>query len=316
MTRLLGVLRSVPLAAAIAAAALLVIAGVVMASGPSSPLTVCVPAKEGKPIITRKGGVCKTGYTLTEVGKEGPEGKQGPEGGSGLGTWTAVALSGKVQQVAGYEPPAVRTEYGGATARLRGAIEVTSEIQAGETVVTIPTPDRPQNKVEFGAGVSSVGGSNHVGSLLISPTGAVTDPETPVPPGIYYLLDGTTWNLQLARSDLAPALIARDRSSRTPWAASTRPRGTPLARRGLAGARAAAPVAAGLPIAMGQTADLRPADGQAVTTIRPSRAPVDVYRRLLRRRSSLFLQLKRHAPSSACRTPRRPPHRTVSRHGV
>ena len=38
-------------------------------------------------------------------------------------------------------------------------------------------------------------GVNHVGSLLISPSGAVTDPETPVPPSIYYLLDGITYNL-------------------------------------------------------------------------------------------------------------------------
>jgi hypothetical protein len=59
-------------------------------------IQICVPAKEGKPIVTPKGGGCKSGYTETELGAEGkegpqgergpegPEGKQGPEGSSGL----------------------------------------------------------------------------------------------------------------------------------------------------------------------------------------------------------------------------------------
>lgn len=49
-------------------------------TGGSGPLKVCVATKEGKPILTPKGGVCKKGYTLTEVNKEGPEGKAGPQG--------------------------------------------------------------------------------------------------------------------------------------------------------------------------------------------------------------------------------------------
>ena len=49
----------------------------------SAPLKVCVAAKEGKPVVTPKGGVCKKGYTLTEVNKEGPEGKQGAPGSAG-----------------------------------------------------------------------------------------------------------------------------------------------------------------------------------------------------------------------------------------
>ncbi len=49
----------------------------------STPLKVCVAAKEGKPVVTPKGGVCKKNYTLTEVNKEGPEGKEGAPGGVG-----------------------------------------------------------------------------------------------------------------------------------------------------------------------------------------------------------------------------------------
>lgn len=97
--------------------------------------------------------------------------------------------------VSGYEEPAARVESGGATARLRGVLEVTSEIKAGETVFTLPSGLRPKNKVEFGMNVITASGSNHAGSLLVSSTGAVTDPETPVPVGIYYLLDSITWNL-------------------------------------------------------------------------------------------------------------------------
>jgi hypothetical protein len=69
------------------------------------------------------------------------------------------------------------------------------KIQAGETVFTVPAGYRPKSKVEFGMGVTHASGQNHPGSLLISTSGLVTDPETPVPVGIYYLLDGITWNL-------------------------------------------------------------------------------------------------------------------------
>lgn len=54
-----------------------------MASESPPPVKVCVPAKEGKPLLTQKGGVCKLGYTNSEIGIPGPEGKQGPEGGQG-----------------------------------------------------------------------------------------------------------------------------------------------------------------------------------------------------------------------------------------
>jgi hypothetical protein len=43
----------------------------------------CVPSKEGKPFLTPKAGVCKAGYTLTELGAEGKEGAQGVTGATG-----------------------------------------------------------------------------------------------------------------------------------------------------------------------------------------------------------------------------------------
>ena len=127
-------------------------------------------------------------------GQRGAEGPPGPEGGS-HGEWTALALGSKVKQVPGFESAAVRAEGAGSSARLRGVLEVTNEIKAGETVFTVPAGYRAKSKIEFGVGVSTGFGSNHAGSVLISTDGVVTDPETPVPPGIYYLLDGLTWNL-------------------------------------------------------------------------------------------------------------------------
>jgi hypothetical protein len=67
--------------AAIAILALFIVLGgsaiAAVKAGSSTPLKVCVPAKEGKPIVTPKAGVCKTGYTLSEVNKEGSEGPAG-----------------------------------------------------------------------------------------------------------------------------------------------------------------------------------------------------------------------------------------------
>ncbi len=67
----------------IALVALFLTVNNVFASGGTK---VCVPAKEGKPIVTPKSGTCKTGYMLTELGaegKEGPAGKEGPPGAEG-----------------------------------------------------------------------------------------------------------------------------------------------------------------------------------------------------------------------------------------
>jgi hypothetical protein len=71
-------------------AVLVLTVGTVFAAGGTK---VCLPGKEGKPIVTPKSGVCKAGYTLTELGaegkegsagKEGKEGKEGPAGASGF----------------------------------------------------------------------------------------------------------------------------------------------------------------------------------------------------------------------------------------
>jgi hypothetical protein len=144
-----------------------------------------------------------------ETGPEGPKGQAGPKGETGPkgepgpegtdahpGEWEALQGLGKVQQVSGFEAAAARTEAGGATARLRGAIETTKEVKPGDTVFTIPPCCRPHSKVEIGFNVTINGNKeNHLGALEISPTGSVTDPESPVPSGVRYLLDGMTWNL-------------------------------------------------------------------------------------------------------------------------
>jgi len=129
-------------------------------------------------------------------GETGAKGERGPEGTDArVGGWEALSL-GNVQPVPGFEAPAARTEAGGATARLRGVLQVTEQVEStGETVFTIPPCCRPRNKVEIGFNTIESGGNNHVGALVISPDGSVTDDEVPVPVGVRYLLDDVTWNL-------------------------------------------------------------------------------------------------------------------------
>jgi hypothetical protein len=75
----------------VALIATVALATVGTATAGAAVLKVCVPSKEGKPIITPKAGVCKTGYAMTELGgegegapgKEGPPGKEGKEGPAG-----------------------------------------------------------------------------------------------------------------------------------------------------------------------------------------------------------------------------------------
>ncbi|HXB16240.1 MAG TPA: hypothetical protein VNV44_10920 [Solirubrobacteraceae bacterium] len=131
------------------------------------------------------------------TGPEGLKGERGPEGTDARpGGWEALEGLSKVQPVAGFEEPAVRTEAGGATARLRGVLNTTKEVKPGETVFTIPACCRPHNKVEIGLNTTILSNTeNHLGALEILPGGEVKDPESPVPSGVWYLLDGMTWNL-------------------------------------------------------------------------------------------------------------------------
>ncbi|HEV2981872.1 MAG TPA: hypothetical protein VGX51_10610, partial [Solirubrobacteraceae bacterium] len=72
-------MKRIVLAVAVLAVLALTV-GTVFAAGGTK---VCLPGKEGKPIVTPKSGVCKPGYTLTELGAEGKEGAQGKEGPAG-----------------------------------------------------------------------------------------------------------------------------------------------------------------------------------------------------------------------------------------
>jgi hypothetical protein len=78
-------------------AALVLMVGTVFAAGGTK---VCVPQQEGKSIRTPKAGVCKAGYTLTEIGAEGKEGsagkegKEGPKGESGASGFSAAVNAG------------------------------------------------------------------------------------------------------------------------------------------------------------------------------------------------------------------------------
>jgi hypothetical protein len=65
------------LAGVVVLGTLLTMVGTAVASGGTE---VCVPSREGKPILTPRAGACRAGYTLTELGAEGKEGKPGPEG--------------------------------------------------------------------------------------------------------------------------------------------------------------------------------------------------------------------------------------------
>jgi hypothetical protein len=159
-------------------------------TGPEGPKGLDGNAKEGK---EGKEG---------PPGQEGKEGKEGKEGGH-VGPWIPITSHSKLKEVTGFEELGVRTESAGATARLRGVLEVISEVHTTtEPLFIIPVGERPCKNLEFGDGVSFGGGSNHVGSLAISAeTGAVTDPEVPVPAGNRYLLDGITWDVPPSRNE-------------------------------------------------------------------------------------------------------------------
>ena len=67
----------------------LLMAGSAAAAGGTK---MCVPKKEGKPLVTPTKGACKKGYTLTELGAQGKPGKEGPEGKSPISDEEAATL--------------------------------------------------------------------------------------------------------------------------------------------------------------------------------------------------------------------------------
>jgi hypothetical protein len=139
--RVLGNLRRAPIAALLLIGGLLLAAGVVLADGGSGPISVCVPSKEGKPILTPKGGACKAGYALTEVGKEGPAGAQGEPGPAGSSVIARVRLAEPVLSTK--EPSTVAltgatwTQAGEEIEQIAGQVTLTppnrSECNAGES---------------------------------------------------------------------------------------------------------------------------------------------------------------------------------------
>jgi hypothetical protein len=73
-------LRGVVVGACLAMALALVPASGATASG----VKLCIPKLEGTPTITPIKGQCPPGFTLTELGKEGPTGPTGATGPTGV----------------------------------------------------------------------------------------------------------------------------------------------------------------------------------------------------------------------------------------
>jgi hypothetical protein len=64
----------------LAGVALLAALSAMAGTASASAVRVCVPKREGSPILTPKHGKCRRGYKLTTLGAQGSEGKRGPEG--------------------------------------------------------------------------------------------------------------------------------------------------------------------------------------------------------------------------------------------
>lgn len=123
--------------------------GSALAGSPATKL--CIPIAAGKPAITPSSrGVCtKKGYTLTELGAEGPvgpagpEGKQGPEGKEGKEGRPGPVVVTRVRSVSAFEPPS-GTEgadpLSGAT-WTQGTDEL-DELPLGQVSVTVPSTSK------------------------------------------------------------------------------------------------------------------------------------------------------------------------------
>src|SRR5580692_3192429 len=110
------------------------------------------------------------------------------------GPWKALSLGTKVKAVVEasgkhFEEPGVCLVEGGAGCELRGVLEVTTEVKtSAEEIFKLPEAIFfPKRDRMFGLGVANSSLTNHVGALMLAPTGIMTDDETPVPTGVWYL---------------------------------------------------------------------------------------------------------------------------------
>ncbi|HUB10061.1 MAG TPA: hypothetical protein VMB50_23860 [Myxococcales bacterium] len=158
-------------------AALLTMA-VLASAATAAGVKVCIPSKEGKPIITPKAGVCKTGYTMTEFGGagEGKEGKEGPPGKEGApGKEGPPGKEGKEgkQGKQGPEGKVPFTEEEQAT--LKAILPYIKFVSAG--VGGKPTIQFSGANVQVLSGAGNQGILNGVGNLVVgynSPAGTQT----------------------------------------------------------------------------------------------------------------------------------------------
>lgn len=191
--RVFKALRGVPVAAVAAAGLLLVVAGVVMASGSSSPAKVCVASKAGKPVLSPGNGVCKKGYTLTKVsvgatglagatgpagaqGPQGPASPQGPAGDNGMnGTNGATGATGATGETGDAGTPAESEVMAGSI----GAVSMPAGGIAGAKYLAgsgLSTPSSTESSVSVGSSavattarnlfVSIIGGASPIGQDL------------------------------------------------------------------------------------------------------------------------------------------------------
>jgi hypothetical protein len=118
------------------------------------------------------------------------------------GPFRPLSLGAKVKAVTEasgkhFEEPGIRTVEGGSGCELRGVLEVITEVKSSaEEIFKLPEAlFFPKRDRMFGFCVANSSLTNHVGALMLAPTGIMTDDETPVPTGVWYLLDGITYGL-------------------------------------------------------------------------------------------------------------------------
>jgi hypothetical protein len=115
---------------------------------------------------------------------------------AGVGAWEAPVLAATVEEPAGslFEPPGVRVEGGGASARLRGSIKVkaASAVLAGGLLLTIPAACRPKKQIGLTFGSTA---QSEVLRALLKPNGELTIEAGELKEGVSIRLDDNTWNL-------------------------------------------------------------------------------------------------------------------------